>query len=106
MNDPSNTRGPKAARLQDNAKGKFAKKLESWKGARLQVKAKGERAKNTGSRKDEPPPLIENPDETREDEPPPPEEDPNEAREESNEEALQCAFTVACIWFHAHHIHC
>ena len=94
ISDPLNTRGPKQARLQDKAKGNLAKKTGSL---RPQVQTKRKLAEKTVSRKDEPPPLAENPDETWQDEPPCLEESLNDTRDDSNEKPLPCEFTVVYI---------
>lgn len=93
INDSPNTRGPKAARLQDRIKGRFVRKTVPQKGPMRQVNAKGVCAKKTSE------------DRPGRDEPPPPEENPDETREYSDEENSS-TLTISYIWFYAHHICC
>jgi hypothetical protein len=88
INDRPNTCGPKAARLQDKAKEKLAKKTGSPTAARLQH---GKWTKKTGS---------------GDYETPEPEESADDAREDGSVEALTGAFATMHIQFYTDHICC
>ena len=91
--EPSNTCGPKAARLQDKAKEKMAMKTR-WPGrTRAQVKAMAEGANRTGFQEGVPQTLREHLDKTCMEVPAALEGNSNEVEEGRNEET-SCAFSV------------
>ncbi|KAF8265901.1 hypothetical protein EI94DRAFT_1702131 [Lactarius quietus] len=99
VDDPPQTRGRKAPRLQDKYRGTSAAKASFRKRTRLQVIANGKQTKKIDSQRHKSPNLENSCNESWQDEPVPVEESPSRRQDSRNEEGfLRAYYAVFCIW--------
>ncbi|KAF8262958.1 hypothetical protein EI94DRAFT_1704378 [Lactarius quietus] len=90
VDDPPQTCGQKAPRLQNKCRGTSAAKASFQKGTRLQAKANGKQTKKIDSRRHKSPSLEDSHNESWQDEPVPVEESSNRRKDGGNEEGFLC----------------